>query len=140
MRVRHAEAATVADQIWTMLKSCLWALWAAACAAVMNAGMVVSEESPSPPPPVPSCPSQCGYDAHFKGCGVRTTFANGSSGFICPKALLFSVGFDSDMVLQRSPAKSAVYGQMVGDGHSASVTVTVSRYASSPVALRLLLT
>ena len=113
-------------------------LWAAACAVVTNAGMAVSEESPSPPP-VPSCPNQCGYNAHFKGCGVRTTLANGSSGFICPKALLFSVGFDSDMVLQRSPAKAAVYGQMVGDGHGASVMVTVSRYASPPVTPRMLL-
>ena len=47
-------------------------------------------------------------------------------GFVCPKALQFSVGFDSDMVLQRSPAKAAVYGQMVGHGHGASVQVTVS--------------
>jgi hypothetical protein len=38
------------------------------------------------------------------------------------------MGFDSDMVLQRAPAKAAVYGQMVAatPGADASVAVTVS--------------
>jgi hypothetical protein len=40
-------------------------------------------------------------------------------------ALMFSAGFSSDMVLQRSPAKSAVYG-LVQAKAGAKVEVTVS--------------
>ena len=78
-------------------------------------------------PPTP-CPPSCAFDAHSKGCGVPTTFPNGTDGFVCPKALLFSAGFDSDMVLQRAPAKAAVYGLMVAAtaGADASVAITVS--------------
>jgi hypothetical protein len=57
---------------------------------------------------------------------VYTRFPNGTSGYVCPQALVFSVGFDSDMVLQQAPAKAAVYGEMVGGGDGASVSVTVS--------------
>lgn len=80
--------------------------------------------SHSPPPP--ACPPQCGYNSHFKGCGVLTQEPNGSSGFHCPPSLLFSAGFDSDMVLQRAPQKAKVYGQMLGHGAGATVQVTVS--------------
>jgi hypothetical protein len=50
--------------------------------------------------------------------------ANGSTVFECPKALLYSAGFDTNMVLQRG-ASTAVYGQMIGDGAGATVEVTV---------------
>ena len=88
---------------------------------------------PSPPSPPPPCPPSCAYDAAKKGCGVHTTLPDGSSGFVCPKALLFSVGFDSDMVLQRAPAKAAVYGTMVAatPGADASVAVTVTAASGS---------
>jgi len=102
---------------------CLWAVLL--CAAVTVAAA-------SPPPPPISCPPQCAYNSHFRGCGIRETLANGSTGFVCPKALLFSVGFDDDMVLQRAPAKAAVYGHVVGDGVTgASVAVTVTSASSS---------
>ena len=86
---------------------------------------------PRPPPPPPlSCPPSCAYDSSYRhpGCGIYTHLANGSYGFVCPKALLFSTGFDSDMVLQRAPAKAAIYGHLVGEGGKASISVTVSRY------------
>ena len=52
---------------------------------------------------------------------------------MCPKALLFSTGFDSDMVLQRAPAKAAVYGQLVAaaPGKDPSVAVTVATVGGS---------
>ena len=91
------------------------------------AAAAAAAAAPPPPPPTPlSCPSQCAYNSHFRGCGLYEKFANGSKGFVCPKALHFSVGFDSDMVLQQAPAKAAIYGQMVGDGAGASVAVTVA--------------
>jgi hypothetical protein len=80
---------------------------------------------PTNPGPPPTCPINCAYNYHFKGCGVRVQFANGTSGWQCPKALLYSVGFDTDMVLQRG-AKAAVYGQILGHGIGAKVEVTVS--------------
>ena len=38
----------------------------------------------------------------------------------CPKSLLFSIGFDSNMVLQRAPAQPTIWG------HNAAVGETVS--------------
>ena len=87
------------------------------------------ESSRPPPPPAAPCPPACAF--YKKGCGVVTKLPNGTQSYVCPKALAFSVGFDSDMVLQRSPAKAAVYGELIGDGNGASVSVTVSGGGSS---------
>ena len=64
----------------------------------------------------PDCPPLCAYDSKSRngGCGVVTTLLNGTQGYVCPQALVFSAGFDSDMVLQRAPAKAAVYGVIFG--------------------------
>jgi hypothetical protein len=78
----------------------------------------------SPPPP---CPPSCTFNTAggAKGCGARVKLANGSAAFECPKSLLFSIGFDSNMVLQRD-ATTAVYGQMIGTGAGVKIEVTVS--------------
>ncbi len=102
----------------------------------------VSAELPGPPPPHAPCPPACLWDEHFRVCGQTSRLENGTTVGTCPQALVFSVGFDSDMVLQRAPAKAAVYGQLFQAGASdqavegASVAVTVSEYAalSAPLA------
>ena len=99
------------------------------------------ESSRPPPPPAAPCPPACEYysKSKKKGCGVVTKLPNGTQGYVCPKALAFSVGFDSDMVLQRAPAKAAVYGQMVGGGDGASVSVTVSEVGGSRYTVKALI-
>ena len=71
----------------------------------------------------PDCPIACPYDHHHKTCGK-----NG----VCPPSVVYSAGFDSDMVLQRSggaggagdTSAAAVYGLV--SSPSAKVTVTVT--------------
>eukprot|EP00040_Diaphanoeca_grandis_P030561 m.180807 g.180807 ORF g.180807 m.180807 type:complete len:694 (-) comp32036_c8_seq1:248-2329(-) len=81
---------------------------------------------PPPPPTIPQCPPSCPYNPHFRCCGSNTKFPNGTQTCTCPKSVAFSVGFDSDMVLQRAPQSSSVYGQLLGDGVGSSVEVTVT--------------
>ena len=85
-----------------------------------------------PPPPSPPCPPSCTFNSAGpdKGCGEHMKLSNGSSVFECPKALRFSVGIDSNMVLQRD-ATTAVYGQMIGDGVGAKIEVTVTEAGGS---------
>jgi hypothetical protein len=73
------------------------------------------------PPPAP-CPPACGYDQQHKCCGVYTSSAGGGS-CVCPASVLFSAGIDNDMVLQRAPAKAAVYGSVLELGAAVEVTV-----------------
>lgn len=69
-------------------------------------------------------------DPHFKGCGVQQQLENGTWYFTCPPAVVFSSGFDSDMVLQRD-ATTAVYGQVVGEhGSDVAVDITVTNDAT----------
>ena len=100
---------------------------------VIALGAAQAAATPKPPTPPMPCPPSCAYSDKPRGCGIPTTLPNGTAGFVCPKALLFSTGFDSDMVLQRAPAKAAVYGQMVAaaPGADASVAVTVTAGGSS---------
>ena len=88
----------------------------------------------------PDCPAWCAYNSKARngGCGVVTKLPNGTQGYVCPQALAFSVGFDSDIVLQRAPAKAAVYGQLVGDGDGASVSVTVSQVGGGSYTVKAL--
>jgi sialate O-acetylesterase len=73
------------------------------------------------PPPAP-CPPACDYDQQHKCCGVYTSSASGGS-CSCPSSVLFSTGIDNDMVLQRAPAKAAVYGSVLEVGATVEVTV-----------------
>jgi hypothetical protein len=107
-------------------------------AVLLGAGLAstVSAELPGPPPPHAPCPPACLWDEHFRVCGQTSRLGNGTTVGTCPQALVFSVGFDSDMVLQRAPAKAAVYGQLFQAGardqavEAPSVAVTISEYAA----------
>jgi hypothetical protein len=87
--------------------------------------LVQTHQTVATPPPSP-CPPNCPLTTNggHKGCGESVKYANGSVTFECPKTLLFSVGFDSNMVLQRD-ATTAIYGQMIGNGGGAQIEVTV---------------
>jgi hypothetical protein len=69
-------------------------------------------------PPHAPCPPACNYDQQHRCCGV---YAGGSC--TCPSSVLFSAGIDNDMVLQRAPAKAAVYGSVLELGATVEVTV-----------------
>ena len=90
-------------------------------------GVVLAAQAaatPKPAPPYPPCPPSCAaWSDKPRGCGIPTTLPNGTAGFVCRKALLFSAGFDSDMVLQRAPVTAAVYGQMVAAAPGAAASV-----------------
>ena len=93
--------------------------------------LTICTAAASPPPPAP-CPAACEWDAHRKCCGVYTSSVDPEQPgtCACPPSLLFSAGFDSDMVLQRAPAKAAVYGTTLQAG--ATVEVTVSGGGGDP--------
>ena len=93
---------------------------ALSCVCMATAAAAAS----APPPP---CPPACAWDPHRKCCGVYDGIDGTCS---CPAAVLFSVGQDSDMVLQRAPAKAAVYGSVLALGAGAKVEVTVSGAAA----------
>lgn len=71
----------------------------------------------------PDCPIACPYDHHHKSCGKDG---------VCPPSIVYSAGFDSDMVLQRSggaggdggTSAAAVYGLVVSPAAEITVTVT----------------
>ncbi len=95
-------------------------------AAALLLAAVATIDSADTHPPTPPCPVSCAYNHHFNGCGVMTHLANGSTAFVCPPSVVFSVGFDSDMVLQRD-AITAVYGQLLStNSETARVEVTVT--------------
>ena len=73
---------------------------------------------PKPPPPHPAPPA----------CGVFPSVNGGASGCTIGTSLNFSNVFGSQMVLQRAPARAAVYGYL---GHSHSLTAKVSVVVSS---------
>lgn len=53
------------------------------------------------------CPPSCEWQDTKQCCGI---WDENIGKCYCPPSLVFSAGFSSDMVLQRAPAKSAVYG------------------------------
>ena len=94
-------------------------------AAHANSGTSSTHAAAAAPPPAP-CPPACAWDQHNKCCGVYAPSPDPEKPptCSCPAALLFSAGQDNDMVLQRAPAKAAVYGRALEA--SAQVEVTVS--------------
>jgi hypothetical protein len=125
-----------------MAALCVLCFHALACVGLASAGTAsgpvedTQGRGQGPPPPHAPCPPACLWDTHWRQCGQVTRLPNGTNVGTCPQALVFSVGFDSDMVLQRAPAKAAVYGQLFQAGSSdqvaegTSVVVTVSEYAT----------
>ena len=95
----------------------------AAAALLLLAATITTAAKHPPPPP---CPVSCAYNHHFNGCGVMSHLPNGSTAFVCPPSIVFSAGFDSDMVLQRN-VTTAVYGQLLSSNSAtARVEVTVT--------------
>lgn len=86
-------------------------------------GMLLALVSSLPPP---SCPPACAWDAHRKCCGVWSPSPDPEHAGTCqcPAGVLFSAGVDNDMVLQREPAKAAVYGALLEQEAVVEVTVT----------------
>lgn len=82
---------------------------------------------PIRPPPM-DCPIGCDYDQKNHCCGVKNSVTGSCS---CPTSVVFSAGFDSDMVLQQAPAKSAVYGLAFRPGAAIEVTLTPSKGGAS---------
>ena len=76
-------------------------------------------------PPAP-CPPACAWDGHRKCCGTWAPSPDPETPGTCscPPSVLFSAGIDSDMVLQRQPAKAAVYGLVLEAGATVEVAVS----------------
>ena len=96
--------------------------------------MFAGVSAAQPPDPEDNCPVGCDYDRKHSCCGIKNPVTGSCK---CPSSVIFSAGFDSDMVLQQAPAKAAVYGLAFHSGAAIEVTVTPSSGGAARTSMTL---